>query len=64
VNYLGAGGWVIANETNSCSISGDGTGVYTVSFVADVPSASVVVSAGIVDQRGIFVQANATSVQV
>ena len=37
-----------------------GNGTYIASFTADIPSATVEVSARVVDQRGIFVQANAT----
>jgi hypothetical protein len=38
-----------------------GNGTYTALFTADIPSATVEVSGQVVDQRGIFVQANATS---
>jgi len=56
--------WQIPNATNSYTISDYGNGTYIASFAANIPSLNVEVSAHIVDQRGIYVKANATSIQI
>lgn len=64
VYYERSGGWLILDETNNYTILDYGTGSYLVSFVADIPSSSVVVSAQVIDQREIYAQANVTSTQI
>ncbi len=61
ISYEGSGSWLIPDETNNYSILNYGNGSYAASFTADIPASSVSVSAQVVDTRGIFVQANATS---
>lgn len=57
VQYKFSDNWLTPNDY---TIMDYGNGTYTASFTADIPSATVEVSARVVDQRGIFVQANAT----
>jgi len=56
--------WQVPNATNNYTISDCGDGTYQASFVADIPSQDVEISAHVVDQRGIYVHANATSSQI
>jgi len=62
--YERSGAWLIIDETNNYTILDYGTGTYLVSFVADIPSSSVEVSAQVIDQREIYAQANVTSTQI
>ena len=64
VYYEGSSGWLIPDEANNYTILDYGTGSYLVSFVADIPSSSVAVSAQVIDQREIYAQANVTSTQI
>jgi len=64
VYYERSGAWLIPDETNNYTILDYGTGSYLVSFVADIPSSSVAVSAQVIDQREIYSQANVTSTQI
>ncbi|MFQ6073872.1 MAG: hypothetical protein ACE5KC_01505 [Candidatus Bathyarchaeia archaeon] len=57
--------WLIPDETNNnYTISDYGNGTYLASFVANIPSQDVEVSAHVFDRREIHVQANATSTQI
>jgi len=56
--------WLIPDETNNYTISDYGNGTYLASFVVSIPSPNVEVSAHVFDQREIYVQANATSIQI
>ncbi len=57
--------WLIPDETsNNYTISDYGNSTYLASFVASIPGENVEVSTHVVDQREIYVQANATSTQI
>jgi len=56
--------WQIPDATNNYNILDYGNGTYIASFVANILSQNVEVSVHIVDQREIYVQANATSTQI
>jgi len=64
VYYKVLDAWQIPDETNNYTILNYGNGTCLASFVASIPSQNVEVSAHLVDQRGIYVQANATSAQI
>jgi len=64
IYYKLSDSWLIPNATNNYTIADYGNGTYIASFVANIPSQSVEVSAHVIDQREIYVQANATSIQV
>lgn len=64
VYYRLLGSWQIPDATNNYVILDYGNGTYIASFVANIPSQNVEVSAHTVDQRGIHVQANATSTEI
>jgi len=61
VHYKFSDSWLIPNDYQ---ITDYGNGTYVTSFTVDIPSETVQVSAHVVDQRGVFVQANATAMQV
>jgi len=61
IYYKLLGNWLIPNATNNYEIFDYGNGTYTASFMASIPSQNVEVSAHVIDQRQIYVQANATS---
>lgn len=56
--------WQIPNSANNYTILDYGNGTYVASFVASIPSQNVEVSVHVVDQREIYVRANATSIQI
>ncbi len=59
------GNWLVPDETsNNYTISDYGNSTYLASFVASIPGQDVEVSAHVVDQREIYVQANATSTEI
>jgi hypothetical protein len=60
VYYELSGIWLIPSNY---TIMDYGNGTYLASFIVDIPSETVQVSAHVVDQRGIRVQTNATSTQ-
>jgi len=64
IYYKVLDGWQIANATNNYTILDYGNGTYFASFLANIPSPNVEVSAHVADQREIYVQANATSTQI
>jgi hypothetical protein len=64
IYYRSSNGWLIPNATNNYEIVDYGNGTYIASFNADIPLQSVEVSAHVLDQREIYVQANATSIQI
>ncbi len=61
VYYKLSDNWLVPNDY---AIIDYGNGTYIASFIVDIPSETVQVSAHVVDQRGIYTQANATSTQV
>jgi hypothetical protein len=64
IYYKSLNGWLIPNATNNYEIVDYGNGTYIASFNADVTLQNVEVSAHVLDQREIYVQANATSTQI
>lgn len=58
--YLDVDGWRIVDESNSLSVGDYGNGTYSISFVVNIPSQNVEVSAHFYDMRDIFVRANTT----
>jgi len=64
IYYMVSNNWLIPNETNNYTLLNYGNGTYLASFTAAFPTESVEVSAHIIDHRGIYVQANATSTEV
>ncbi len=56
--------WQIPNAANNYTVLDYGNGTYFASFVAEIPSQNVEVSVHVVDQREIYVRANATSTQI
>jgi len=64
IYYLVSNNWLIPDETNNYTLLNYGNGTYLASFIAAFPAESVEVSAHIMDYRGIYVQANATSIEI
>jgi len=64
VYYLMSSNWLIPDQANNYTLLDYGNGTYQASFVAAFPTGSVEVSTHIIDQRGIYVQANVTSVEI
>lgn len=56
--------WLAADVTSNYTFVDYGNGTYRARFQADIPSDTVEVSAHVVDQREIYVRANATSTRV
>jgi hypothetical protein len=56
--------WLALNASSNYAITDYGNGTYLASFNASIPSSTVEVSLSVIDQRQIFVKANATSIQV
>jgi len=56
--------WLASNTTDDYILLDYGNGTYVGSFQADIPSDTVEVSVHVVDQREIYLQANATSTQI
>jgi len=64
IYYYSEGNWLIPTQVNNYSILDYGNGTYLASFTASIPGQDVQVSAHVVDQREIYVRANATSTQI
>ncbi len=64
IYYAGANDWQIPDASNNYEIRDYGNGTYTASFIADITSPTVEVSAHVTDLRQILVQANTTSVSI
>lgn len=64
VYYRVSNSWLIPDAANNYTLLDYGNGTYLASFVATFPTESVEVSAHIVDSRDIYVQANATSMEI
>jgi len=64
VYYEVSGTWLIPDDTNDYALLDYGNGTYIASFTATVPTPEVEVSVHIIDFRGIYVQANATSTEI
>lgn len=64
VYYRVSNSWLIPDVSNNYTLLDYGNGTYLASFVATFPTESVEVSADIADYRGIYVQANATSMEI
>jgi len=56
--------WLSPNASNNYVVVDYGNGTYQASFRANIPSPSVEVSVRVIDQREIFVQANATCSEI
>jgi len=64
IYYMVSNNWLTPDETNNYILLNYGNGTCLASFIAAFPTESVEVSAHIVDHRGIYVQANATSTEI
>lgn len=64
VYYQASGTWLIPDDTNDYALLDYGNGTYVASFAATIPTPEVEVSVHITDFRGIYVQANATSIEI
>jgi hypothetical protein len=61
VYYRASDTWQIPDETNSYAITNYGNGTYLASFITEIPSQPPETSIHVIDQRGIYVQANITA---
>lgn len=64
VYYKVSDTWRIPDETNSYTITNYGNGTYVASFITEIPSQPLETSVHVLDQRGIYVQANVTGKEV
>lgn len=64
VYYMVSNSWLIPDSASNYSLLDYGNGTYVASFVATFPTESVEVSAHVIDYRDIYVQANATSMEI
>jgi len=64
IYYRVSSNWLTPDITNNYTLLDYGNGTYLASFVATFPTESVEVSAHIADCRDIYVQANATSIEI
>jgi len=62
VLYESSGFWNRADQQSNYALTDYGNGTYLISFEADIPETNVNVSVQVYDSRGVYVQANATSI--
>lgn len=62
--YRNLSDWLIPGPSNNYTLTDYGNGTYLISFVAEISSSNVEVSAHVYDQRNIYTQANVTCVEI